>query len=480
MDDHLPRLAIELLGASARGSILLAGSLALVWCLRRMSASHQHLVLSLCLFAFLLLPVVPQIPGGWGIGQIPVQPWNAVPEGIGTWEAAEALGSLGSSTAQMYAHAAVVVWFLGCAMLLLRFGIGMVLVIGRFRRARPVADPQWDALAHTIRQRQRMRRSVRLLIEPRATAPVAWGLIRPGILLPAVAREWSPEQRRIVLVHELAHLRRWDSLIHVTMEIARAVHWYNPLVWLVARKLRLTSERASDDAVLEDGTAPSNYAAQLVHLARTVENARVLAAAHGLVSRTTLELRIQCILDPAMLRKRPGRRARLALTGVISGLVVLSAELELVAAPAEKMANPEVLLYASEYGISAELAQLIATTAAAEQLDPDLAFGLVRAESGFRNDNPGTARGVGLTRLLPGTAAGLQPGISTDQLLDPETNLRLGFRLLRRYLDRYDGRVTEALLAYHLGPAQLARLRTSTTQPVTDYPQRVLGTRSRL
>ena len=75
------------------------------------------------------------------------------------------------------------------------------------------------------------------------------GISRPAILLPRVAQTWSPERLESILLHELAHVKRWDNLSNVVSQWACILHWYNPLVWWTAGKLKVERERACDDQV---------------------------------------------------------------------------------------------------------------------------------------------------------------------------------------------------------------------------------------
>ncbi|MFW6078879.1 MAG: lytic transglycosylase domain-containing protein [Gemmatimonadota bacterium] len=134
--------------------------------------------------------------------------------------------------------------------------------------------------------------------------------------------------------------------------------------------------------------------------------------------------------------------------------------------------------YAQTYGISDSLAEMIVRIADEEGIDRRLAFGLVAVESSFRPRAVSSAGAIGLAQVMPATAASLQPGIETERLFEPRTNLRLGFRYLRTLLDRYED-LTEALLAYNMGPGTLARLRTSGRSPATSYPDRVLRAAAR-
>src|SRR3954463_2027201 len=97
---------------------------------------------------------------------------------------------------------------------------------------------------------------------------VTWGALEPRILLPAGADEWTDLRIGAVLGHELAHVRRHDWFIQLVGELARAMYWFNPLVWIACDRLRLESERACDDAVLGLGFDSTQYATELLELAR--------------------------------------------------------------------------------------------------------------------------------------------------------------------------------------------------------------------
>jgi soluble lytic murein transglycosylase-like protein len=131
--------------------------------------------------------------------------------------------------------------------------------------------------------------------------------------------------------------------------------------------------------------------------------------------------------------------------------------------------------YALRYGIPYDFAATIQSIAREEGIDPELAFRLVRVESGFKEHAVSPVGARGLTQLMPRTAESLQPGITDAEIYDRETNLRLGFRYLHSLLDRYDGHVAEALHAYNRGPGTVNRIRSEGGDPANGYADRVLG-----
>ena len=129
-----------------------------------------------------------------------------------------------------------------------------------------------------------IRRPVRIAISRELAVPVTWGFRRPVVLLPAAARRWDAERRRVVLRHELAHVRRGDYAGHLLIELACALHWPNPFAWRAAYRARLEQEQACDDRVVALGTGPIDYAQQLLDIARAFvvpRRPRARRARHG-------------------------------------------------------------------------------------------------------------------------------------------------------------------------------------------------------
>jgi soluble lytic murein transglycosylase-like protein len=125
--------------------------------------------------------------------------------------------------------------------------------------------------------------------------------------------------------------------------------------------------------------------------------------------------------------------------------------------------------FAAEFSISPDLAYQIYEAAQTHEIEPEIAFGLVRAESSFRRTVVSHAGAVGFTQLLPSTARWIAPGTTRAALFDPETNLDVGFRYLRYLKDKYDGDVTLALTAYNRGQGRVDRDLRAGRNPDNGY-----------
>jgi len=108
--------------------------------------------------------------------------------------------------------------------------------------------------------------------------------------------------------------------------------------------------------------------------------------------------------------------------------------------------------FATQYGISVDLARKIHDTAIRQGIEPDLGFRVVQLESEFKSRAASPVGAIGLTQLMLGTARGFEPSITREALMDAETNLRIGFKYLRALIRENNGNLSLALLTYNRGP----------------------------
>ena len=157
----------------------------------------------------------------------------------------------------------------------------------------------------------------------------------------------------------------------------------------------------------------------------------------------------------------------------------LDAEDQLANRIASESSTSQRLSFVAEaidkYDIDSKLAENIYEIAQQEGIEPKLAFGLVKTESSFRTRAVSGVGARGLTQVMPRTARWLKPGTKTDDLYDQRTNLKLGFKYLNQLIDKYNGNVRHALLAYNRGPGTVDRILKRGGNPNNGYADKVLG-----
>lgn len=327
--------------ASLKGLVLLLAAAAILRVSSGMSAAERHLVWVLSLGSLLVLPLLTRALPRWDIAMS--APATLVTAAEPTWSGATPLevisssGSIvvrpamqGSAPAMLsWRTAVLVVWASGAAWLLALLALALGRAAWMTLRARPLREgPCADAVA-LLARRLGLRRPPKLIEAAGSAMPMTWGVFRPVILIPRGAERWPAARVEAVLVHELAHVRRWDLLTQVVMQVACALYWFNPLVWVALRRLRLESEKACDDLVLKAGVRPSAYADHLIAFARAIRGDRGLALASSSIAEPSqLPSRIRALLEEE--RDRRGVSARMLsftilVVGALSAAVAAAA-----------------------------------------------------------------------------------------------------------------------------------------------------------
>lgn len=225
-----------------------------------------------------------------------------------------------------YTMIAIAVWAIGLLVGLCWMMFGTLRVNKWRRRGTAVDDAAARRVARQVSQGLRLRRQVSLIETDAIDSPITWGELRPIVLLPTSWREWPTERLRIVMLHELTHVRRHDWLVQMCARLACVVHWFNPLVWFVARRLEEVRELACDDDVVRIGTRPSTYAETLLDIATRMRRRPVVAAvALNMAARTRLEGRLTSILGTTYGSQRRGLALHATLIFVAASVLAMAA-----------------------------------------------------------------------------------------------------------------------------------------------------------
>ena len=295
-----------LIDSALKMSVVLGAALLAMAFLRKRSAALRHWVLSAAILCAALIPV----------GMLLLPAWNWSPAA----SRALSVSVLTMSDSSMLIVATpmkplelgldwpAMVWLAGSGMAFLALALGVARLMRAARLSERVVSGDWCRIAQDVSRQYGLRRRVGLLQGQSSAMLVTWGALRPKILLPAGSELWPEERMSVVLQHELAHVRRNDWLLHTAAELLRVVYWFNPLLWLVCRRLRLESEYAADNAVLAQGVSGSRYAAHLLEIVRGVQQSdRAWSAASAMARPSTIERRFSAMLNSTADRRPIGR-----------------------------------------------------------------------------------------------------------------------------------------------------------------------------
>jgi len=270
---------------------LVFAGLALVF-VRHGDAQARVLVWRSAIAALLLVFVGRMLPLHWMAWVMPSALAAPLVElGRAQITSASPAGSSGSSVGLI--DGVLIVYACGVFIVLARTAAATI----RLRRITANArrlDCEWTDLLRDTCETLGVRRPVRLVASARARVPMTWGIVRPTIMLPASAAAWTREQRRMVLLHELAHVRAADWAFKAAARVVCALYWVHPGAWWLARGLDEDCELACDDCVIAAGARRSDYA-ELLALA--ADRLLPVESALALSTRRGLRARLRSVLD---------------------------------------------------------------------------------------------------------------------------------------------------------------------------------------
>ncbi len=143
------------------------------------------------------------------------------------------------------------VWMAGAVTVLCVMSLLHARLLLRIRRDATAPSPGVESVFREACRMAGVARRPRLIITDAVRAPSLFGLLRPAILLPkAVAAQEGTARLRLIFLHELAHLKRWDLASQIIASAAIVLHWFNPAVWWAGRRLRAEAEMAADAQAL--------------------------------------------------------------------------------------------------------------------------------------------------------------------------------------------------------------------------------------
>ena len=181
-------------------------------------------------------------------------------------------------------------WAVGVFLLSLRLLGGWLWVRRLARRGLLPVPAEWSAALARLRAQLKIRRPVGLWISPHVGGPTLIGWMRPMILIPLSASSGlTTRQVELILLHELAHVRRWDYAVNLAQRLAETLLFYHPGVWWISARIREEREHCCDDAVVERASV-RDYVLALLALEearRPVPPLALCAGGASLVARVT-------------------------------------------------------------------------------------------------------------------------------------------------------------------------------------------------
>ena len=281
-------------------------------------------------FAWMMLHLLPRQNSGtrfavWFVALLSIVGLPLVGAGvIGVGAAHEFLAAgTGSPLLTLPGHwgtALFLCWLVVACFAMLRLAIGLWHLRELRRSCVPIETAELDPAARNTVANLNLSRPATLATSERVSVPAVIGFFKPVIVIPEWAlRELPSEELSVILLHEFAHLRRWDDWTNLLQKMVRAIFFFHPAVWWIESRLSLEREMACDDQVLAKTGNPRGYAQCLISLLEKSAARRSWAMAQALVHRAReSSLRVAQILDAGRPNSKHVWKPALGLVGIFS------------------------------------------------------------------------------------------------------------------------------------------------------------------
>lgn len=305
-------------------TMLIGGVLA-----KRSGSSHRHLLWINSILCLALLPLTPVL-------------LNAFPDGSAGIAQIFTLSVIAdfapmSETSRASLVVSDVVWYvllLPAVFLLARLYLSLLTVLRISRNSAVIHDENIASAVQRIRENLQISRKVLIRESTVISSPFSFGIVNPNVILPSTYSQWSESILEDVLVHELSHIKRLDWISMLLCHLVVCVYWFNPLVWLALRRVDEEAENSCDAAVIRYGKSNTEYAENLLLVARECRNQKRLLA-QMIVDRKLLSKRITTILESSMMMKTISRKMLVLSGAVVATLLVVLGNVQLLAVQAQ-------------------------------------------------------------------------------------------------------------------------------------------------
>ena len=214
------------------------------------------------------------------------------------------------------------IWCLGFAFMALRYSAAYIAAQHLRRVGLSAIPPLWENRFRTLVLNSGLNENVRLFISSRVTGPLTVGFIKPLVLVPAGFLTGLPrEQVEAILLHELAHIRRYDYLFNLVQTAIKTVFFFHPAIHYISKQIDIDREEACDDLAVAQSRNPQALARGLAALQLSLPTQDFTMAAKG--ADMPLLSRLKRLAGTAEQQRRPEHLMMSVLTTLLIGGIYL-------------------------------------------------------------------------------------------------------------------------------------------------------------
>ncbi|BFM18518.1 hypothetical protein R50073_47010 [Maricurvus nonylphenolicus] len=230
-----------------------------VWHLQstsQLSASFRHSLLFICLLLIPLLVISNLLLPNWQLNLHSTHPLLQL--------------TIAEAWQLTWFKFTLAIYLVGCLWSLFYLGLGLFALSIRNRKQQQ--HEKLQQLCNRLRGLAQLKRKVTIHLDNQCRVPYVWGAIHPSLVLPSAAAQWPEHQQRLVMLHELGHVARWDWVCSLLVKFICALFWFLPFIARLNKTFTDMSERACDDWVIAQGEQSPDYAELLVTIDKGFKN----------------------------------------------------------------------------------------------------------------------------------------------------------------------------------------------------------------
>lgn len=287
-------LILYLISIVLKSTIIFAVARILLIILRNFSPIYRNTISKLALITALFLPILEFILPKYQLSQIPTTLHTAFVK-IDSFSVIAP--SLVTKSSISFSEIFIFIWFIGTSFLLLKILLGWILTKKIITQSTPIDNVTFNKIKSIAEKDLSIQQPIIYTSSSMIASPITIGLLKHWIILPKYTLNWSEEKISMILMHELAHIKRHDTVWFIFSIIMTSLYWINPIAWSLRKNYILDSEKICDDFVLLNKSDTRSYAENLITIVKSInKNRKINLVGINMARKTELEERLMSIV----------------------------------------------------------------------------------------------------------------------------------------------------------------------------------------
>ena len=268
-----------------KSTVLLFIATIMQMCFKKLSSNLKHLIWLALLFSVVLMPLCSStvFPGLFafqiqsGSSSAAVRVLDIVlPQYDGIGGPVQSTSGVVTTASELWSSETLihwqticfVIWLIGTMCALARVFVGKFGIIRIVRDTRIIGNRRISKIVEEMSADFNVQRKIQVLTSFSCRVPFTYRTFKPVILLPHDATRWPEERLRSVLIHELAHVKRVDSLTQMCARFVCSFFWFIPMVWIAYHHVHIEQEKSCDEYAVGEGIDAARYARHILNVVR--------------------------------------------------------------------------------------------------------------------------------------------------------------------------------------------------------------------